>query len=108
MVLSCRRMPVESRKKGNSCLFPMKTFTAVLMLRRVYPMKLVSASCSLRETHCDKVASEHHGFISLWLLAAEGSRSILGVKGMLSPRLHGFSGCYLPIPRQSSRAPVRH
>lgn len=47
----------QLRTNGNSCLLPEKTFNAAMILRKLYPVKLVSASLSLMEAHCD---NEYH------------------------------------------------
>lgn len=103
MVLSCRRMPEESRKKGNSCLFPMKTFTEAVILRRVYPVKLVSASHSLRETHCDNVAFEHHGLSPSGCLQLKAVWASQEFRECSLPGCMGLPTVTYPLPENTPR-----
>lgn len=112
VVLSCRRMPAESRKKGKSCLFPIKTFTAAVILRRVYPMKLVSALHSLKETHCDHVAFEHHGLALSRCLELKAVWASQGFRGCSLPGCMGLATVTYQLlentPRRLSGISCRH
>lgn len=107
MVCSSSGLPVVSRKTGKSCQFPMKTFTAAVILRRIYSVKLISALHYFRQPT-----------VTMWLLSVRdyfplgvcnwGRLNIAGVQGIQSPRLHGFSSCFLPIARKCSKFPISH
>lgn len=107
MVCSSSGMPVVSRKTGKSCQFSMKTFTAAVILRRIYSVRPISASRYLRETHCDNAAFKHQGLLPSWCLQLRQAEHPESSKDPIS-RLRGFSSCYLPIARKCSKFPISH